>query len=513
MNGRTDHILHSAAGKFDTSTDSKAADVARIIDLALAAKPPQGLLLHFHGGLISKASGEAIAGKLLRRYQEAGSYPMFFIWESGLRESLLNNREDIAQDLAFRELVKKVSEWVLKRAGSSFGLKGAAGQSVDVDKLRREYDEWFDHARETPPLKDDAVSETEVATKGADDISEEKLAEDIEDGLENDPQFKKAIEEAYNAQLPADQVATRGAGTRKAADVTYLSKEARREMFGDPADVDTKGLFTWLAVARFTAKIVKSVLKRFRAHRDHGAYCTIVEEVLRAAYIDLVGSTIWNQMKKDTLDSFQDGADFCGSGVVRCLREREQVGQTFPQITLVGHSTGAIYICNFLDAAKAAGLQTPIKVAFLAPALTHGLFAKAISNHDGTSRMRDFRLFGMQDELEADDRMAGVVYPRSLLYFVSGLLEGEALDGKWKSEIDMPIAGMQRYLTQAVFANGEFPDIKTVATFFSAQGRRVVWSPSTAGPGLNSNAARHGDFDDDDPTMTSVGAFISERQH
>lgn len=509
MTTLNDHILHSAAGKFGEKTDTKVADVARILGLALDANPERGLTLHFHGGLIAKKSGLEIAEKLKGRYTDARTFPVFFIWESGVREALLNNKDDIVRDPAFRALVKKASEWVLKKAGSSIVFKGGPGQSVDVDKLRREYDEWFDQQRPSPPLPDNAVSEGTVKTRGADQTTIEELTPEIEDSFDTDPDFVKAMEEAYNAQIPPGQVATRGAGSGEKADVMLLSEQARREMFGaDAPGVANRGVLSWIAVARFVAKIVVAVFKRYKAERDHGAYCTIVEEVLRVAYADLIGSVLWNQMKKDTQDSFQTGEGFCGTTVVEALKKLEAAGKSFPQITLVGHSTGAIYICHFLDAAKAAGLTTPIKVVFLAPALTFALFANAISNHQGTNRLQSFRMFAMNDERECADKMFGVIYTRSLLYFVSGLLEGDTVDGKWKSEIDMPIGGMQRYLTQAIFSGADFPQVKTVADFLKADPTRTVWSKSDRGPGLNSDSTTHGGFDDDETTMTSVREFI-----
>ena len=45
----------------------------------------------------------------------------------------------------------------------------------------------------------------------------------------------------------------------------------------------------------------------------------------------------------------------------------------------------------------------------------------------------------MTDELEQADRLIPVIYPHSLLYFVSGVLEDEA---------DKPLLGMERYLTR-----------------------------------------------------------------
>ena len=509
MSTLSDHVLHSAAGKFGDGTDSKAADVARILDLAVKEKPSKGLLLHFHGGLVKKQSGLDVAAKLTDVYEAAGAYPVFFVWESGLFESLLNNKDDLARDPAFQELVKKVSEWVLKKVGGSIAFKGAAGQPVDVYKLRKEYDAWFDNARPEPPVPNGDVTTAKVKTKGADNDSVDALADDIEAGLDDDPDFRRAMEEAYNAQIPPTDVATRGAGTKKPADVLLLSESAKAEMFPRAPGVATKGgVLSWIAIAKFVAEIVIGVLKRYGGHRDHGVYCTIVEEVLRSAYGDLIGSAVWNQMKKDTADSFQDGPDFCGTDVIRQLKVLEDQDKAFPQLTLVGHSTGAIYICNFLDAAKAAGLKTPIKVIFLAPALTHARFAAALTAHAGTPRIQQFRMFAMTDERECDDKMLGLVYTRSLLYFVSGLTEGEVVGGAWQADIDMPIGGMQRYITEAIFSGPDFKDIRTVAAFLAADATRTVWSPSTRGPGLNSDSHHHGEFDEDPQTLASVQAFI-----
>lgn len=366
MSTQSDHILDSAAGKFGDGTDSKATDVARILDLAVNKKPSKGLLLHFHGGLVPKQSGLDAAARLTDVYEAAGAYPVFFVWESGFFETLLNNKDDLARDPAFQELVKKVSEWVLKKVGGSIVFKGAAGQPVDVYKLRKEYDAWFNNARPEPPVPNGDVTTANVKTRGADSDSVDALADDIEAGLDDDPDFRRAMQEAYNAQMPATEVATRGVGTKKPADILLLSENAMAKMFPRTPGVVTKGgVLSWIAIARFVAEIVISVLKRYGAHRDHGVYCTIVEEVLRSAYGDLIGSTVWNQMKTDTADSFQDGPDFCGTDVIGQLKVLEDQDKAFPQLTLVGHSTGAIYICNFLDAAKAAGLRTPIKVIFL----------------------------------------------------------------------------------------------------------------------------------------------------
>jgi len=519
-----DHYLISANGKLGASPLSAVTEVERVMNLAATAAPSNGLVIHFHGGLVSKDYAlPNIAGPLTEVYETAGAYPLFFIWESGFGEAIWNNKGDLVSDPAFRELVKKVSEWALKKISirGAFGFRGAGGQQIeDIDAFRKEFDKWFDQstaAQTLPPTETTDVDVSPGATTKARAATpdEDELAQQINSGLDDDPAFKRAMAAAFNAAMPAEKIATRGVGVGLGrSQKLLLSSDALDEMFppedGVPeADgkVKSRGVFSWITVAKFVAKIVIAVIKRFKIDRDHGMYCTVVEEVLRSAYGDLVGAAIWNQMKKDTLDSFADGADTCGLAVVKKLKSLEAKGKAFKKLTLVGHSTGAIYICNFLDVAKKVGLATPIQVIFLAPAVTCGRFAQAIDDH-GNERLKSFRMFAMKDERETEDEMLKPLYTRSLLYFVSGLLEGEAVGGGWNSILDMPLVGMARYYDMSkVF--GDDQAVAKVKAFFNDGAHRMVWSQTLDGAdGLNSDAARHGDFDNDEATLKSVSAII-----
>jgi hypothetical protein len=514
-----DNYLVSANGRLGNPPQSAITEVSRILDHAMQQGPAKGLVIHMHGGLVSRDSAlNDITARLTPRYQEAGAYPLFFVWESGFKEALLNNKSDILNDPAFRELVKKVSEWVVAKISPVGGVnfKGAGGVPItDVDRFRQEYDRWFDNLRQAPPVEDsDIAGDAQATTRSTAGIPDlDDLASDIERQLDDDPEFKRVLGRAFNAANPPGVVVTtKGAGTTERATVLLISPDALDEMFPatGPASTDarvkTRGVFTWLNVARYAAGIVIAVLKRFRSHRDHGVYCTIVEEVLQSAYGDLIGATVWNAMKKDTLDSFANGTDTCGRLVVQKIREMEKAGKQFKKITLVGHSTGAIYICNFLDAARSAGLETPIQVVFLAPAVTCQRFARAINDHEGTY-LRDFRMFAMRDAREQQDAMLKPLYTRSLLYFVSGLLEGNDVDGKWTSEEDMPLVGMERFFTQAAFSNDA--QVQKVWQFFNAKANRLVWSRAAdAGVGLNSDSQHHGDFDNDESTLISLMNII-----
>jgi hypothetical protein len=515
-----DHFLDSAGGAFVAGkTLSTFDDVARILNGVAANSPANGLVLHFHGGLVSRDYALAdIVPRLSKLYLDAGAYPLFFVWESGLKETLLNNKEELLTDPTFRELVKKVTEWALRKAttAGTVMVRGDAGAPIeDVGTYRKQFDEYFDGKRDEPPVPDarDAGGTLAPVTRDA-SIDEDDLAQQIQQELEAgfDSEFNEAIGQAYNALVPPAEVTTKGAktGTTGRAQQVLLDEAARDEMFPpQPGDVKTRSVFSWLAVAKYVAKIVIAVVKRYRHDRDHGVYCTVVEEVLRSAFLDLVGSNVWNQMKSDTQESFHAG-NYCGTAVVTRLRELQQNGQGVRKLTLVGHSTGAIYICNFLDAAKSAGLSfDDVQVIFLAPAVTCWRFADAIRAH-GDGYLKNFRMFAMHDERESEDVLVPILYTRSLLYFVSGLLEGRVHDEAWQGILDMPLVGMERFFElahKATFADDE--DVQTVLTFLEGDPHRTVWSRSMdAGDGLNSDSKKHGDFDDDEATLTSVVKII-----
>lgn len=518
-----DHYLVSASGRLGDPPRSATTEVARILAAASAAAPAHGLVIHFHGGLNSRPYAlENIVAPLTGRYLSANAYPLFFVWESGLMEALRNNKTELLRDPAFRELVKKVSEWAIKTVSlrGAIGFRGTGGQWIeDEDAFRRDFDDFFNENPNTPnpPTESADVPKPGASTVRARSaqVNADDLAQEIEAQLDNDPAFKKALQEAYNASIPVTQIATRGAGTRARADQLTLAPAALDEMFppegahAASADgkVKTRGIFGWAGVTMFVARLVIAVVKRYAAGRDHGMYCTVVEEVLRKAISgDLIGATVWNAMKGDTLDSFGAAPECCGSAVVSELKRLQDAGQGIPTLTLVGHSTGAIYICNFLDAAARLGLEADIRVVFLAPAITCERFAQAIAEHE-TTRLKSFRMFAMRDARERADRMITPLYTHSLLYFVSGLLEGNAVGDGWNSVVDMPLVGMERFYTHAGFADD--PSVQAVTRFLNAAPDRVVWSRAAdQAAGLNSDSQKHGDFDNDEATLASLVAFV-----
>jgi hypothetical protein len=238
------------------------------------------------------------------------------------------------------------------------------------------------------------------------------------------------------------------------------------------------------ASAKAAVPVLVSCVKRFVAKRDHGLTYTVVEEVLRALYLANAGSSIWEEMKRETAEPF--GADpnrYSGTAVIEelCALVKQQP-QT--KVTLVGHSTGAIYIGNFLHYADAAltargDTTTQFGILLMAPANTIDVYARSY-----TSRVLGIRIF----QNERRDRAAGpphvarrragrhvdcwVVYPRSLLYLVSGIaeyFEGQSGIGPHAFDGDhMPLLSIARYYDHtSVFGASDYPNVAVVRSQFT----------------------------------------------
>lgn len=187
-----------------------------------------------------------------------------------------------------------------------------------------------------------------------------------------------------------------------------------------------------------------------------------------------------------------------GTVVLDTLVKLSAAGKTFARITLIGHSTGAVYINEFIRQAAARLANASFDVVFLAPANRFEDFDDVLTKHGHL--VANFRMFAMTDQLETEDQLVSIIYPRSLLYLISGVLEGEP---------DMPIMGMQRFIAdKEVFNKGDFKAVDAVRSWLAAQETRAVWSISTRGNGLNAASRAHGDVDNDAPTIESVKQIL-----
>jgi len=468
------NLVLTSNGAFDGSTP---ADLQAFFADVAGSGNDHPIVIHFHGGLVDDARGRLIAETLYTRYQGAGAYPLFFVWRAGLFEVIRNNFREIASEDLFPILVERVAQYL---TGMLKGEKGERGEQVEMpgrnqvrkELKRRDGTEPYAEEFPDPELDDDQLSAVQEAQFKA--------------LLEGDTRLPEAVQEAAGHDLDTFNPEIR----------EDLKVVRTQEKEGERAIISTAA-----AVAAGVRIIGRCILRFARGHA-HGFYPTIVEEVARELKGDWLANTVWKRMKGDTADAFTGTAQtHGGTALLAELKKLRAAGDT-RRIVLVGHSTGAVFISELLRAAQ-RDLPPDLRfeVIFLAPACTFGHFSKTLG--DAAGRISGFRSFAMTDALEQADKLIPVLYPRSLLYFVSGLCEGTE---------DMPIVGMQRFHSGAAPFDPNDPDnddIRTVVDRFGANTDAWIWSQSDTADGMRSKSIRHGDFDNDDTTLQSVGHIIA----
>ena len=458
-------------------------------------------VVHFHGGLVSEKSGRRVAENLLPVYTEAGAYPIFFIWRSDVR-SILRNLPEIAEEEIFGRLRNTLVGHLAGRMRDRRGGKSAGAGPLSP----RRVDEELERLQRDDVPFDELVPAGEFA-----ELTREELDE-FEFDIVNDEPLLAAVGAAVGAGAGGAKGAHAGDGTQQP---TLLDADAIAELRGDAAD-GAKGIFETAALALKAKRVLRAVAERYRGGRDHGLYATVVEELLREFYLGPTVTAIWTAMKRETLETFEPVANGAQPrGGARFLEALTKAidGTSLPDITAVGHSTGAVFINNLMatverERERGAGGGLPAefrfrRIVFLAPACTFTDFAAVLGRWDHL--WERFRMFTMNDAAERRDRLVPVVYPHSLLYFVSGLLERDA---EGRSEAGKPVVGLQRWVQGP---DSELAELTDVRAFLAAHGDQIVWSPVDGGPGLSAGAEQHGAFDEDRRVQDSLKVFIAER--
>ncbi len=483
--------------------DAVRAIVAQVADAERA-------VIHFHGGLVKRAKGTALAGRLDPIYRAAGATPAFFVWESGLIETIGHNLHEIEKEKVFKFLVKRLLKHVVGKLTATDGQK-AAGHLP--------YPKNVELGVELQKIDQGAEPYDDLEVPGDLDETTKSEREKLEKELQSDQAFQAEVRAIAAGALP--DVAAELDGSKG---VTSLQRKSQKSLLSpnvvleleEDTDQGAKGLFSSAALILRAGKVLVRVIRRLRRGRGHGVYTTLIEEILRDLYVANVGGEIWYQMKKETADTFVDnGAAKGGRLFVDELGALLAQGKR-PKITLVGHSTGAVFILNLLRdvAARRADPNHPWPadfaiehVVFLAPACNFSLLQSVIEQHRAT--FRHFRMFTMRDEREKKDRLVPGLYPRSLLYFLSGVVEREA---NGNGAFDLPLVGMERFYSKVqVYDQGE---VVAARAFLAESQRHAVWSvTANAGAGLNSNSTSHVAFDDTDPNNPAAHTTMISVQH
>ena len=497
-------ILHTEG---DGVLVTPAAEVAVIAEKIVAANHA---VIHIHGGLVSENSAMQMAARLHPYYgKDDQLLPVFPVWESGWLEAAWNNLHEIPQEALFAFVLKTV----LKHAGGKI-LQAPGGRASGTYQ----------------PLTDlEARAAIELAGDSAGGTGEIPLLR-VRPGAgltdltpDEKQQLAAELEKSAELQIAVDEVLL-GMGIpepagRRALSPNVSGKPSRlapviKEELRATAQPGTRGLFSVAGVALHIVKIVYQVVKRFVQGRDHGFYTTVVEEIMREFYVADVGGWLWGRMKMDCADTFQPGLPgkprggrlLCDELSPRLLKQ----ATTGPlnKLSVVAHSAGAIWACHFLSrlaALRTAGLLPADfqlhRIIFLAPACRMDEFAPILKLHAAQPLWRKLHVFGLSDPLEGAYWEIPVLYPKSLLYIVSGVAEKDA---------DTPLVGMERFHRNAATYNDDATN--QVRAYCAAQAQ-PVWALATGGPGLNNDTIKHGAFDDTEPaprkTMESVAHLLA----
>lgn len=504
------HVIKT--GKDGELDGTKTADIDRIVEnLSKESK----IVIHLHGGLVSETKAMAKARELTPEYSGAGAYPVFFIYRTDLLSIVRNNLHEISKEKIFKKLSKKLLKYAAGKLNTPGGAKAAGGLDLPRDlEVAIEYKKLD---RNEEPYRDiKPVDNLKELTEIEEQLFIDDLATDINFQME-----VQAIVDGATDDHEKIHSGSKGATVRhRVSSETLMSPDVVSELVEDARAKDGKGIFSKAKLVVRAGKVLARVIRRFVKNRDHGLHPTIVEELAREFYLANIGATVWNMMKKETRDTFEDVANDTVRGgryfVDALAKMLKDTGAT-PEISIVAHSLGSVFACNLLadlhrarkDATHPLPKDFSIKnLFFLAPAVEHEVFADTLRND---AKMFDnFRMYNLSDKLEAGYWEVPVLYSRSLLYLVSGAFE-ETDDGD--SAFDRPLVGMERY--NADTKTYKMADVKKVRTFLAADPKSTIWSIEDRGVGLASDAVRHGGFDDGKfkPGQTSRRATLDSILH
>ena len=183
----------------------------------------------------------------------------------------------------------------------------------------------------------------------------------------------------------------------------------------------------------------------------------------------------------------------------RLQRYQEAHGAQNIRLHLVGHSAGSIFHAGLIQRLAEAGIPVD-SLNYLAPGLRTDEFERLVLPHVGPQKtVRQLSIFDLSDGLELGDSLGKgglTVYHKSLLYLVARGLERLPRPGMFET----PLLGLERSLREPLRPGTS----ETLLDRIRAAGGEVVLAPSQSPSDARCSARAHGEFDNDEATMTSV---------
>jgi hypothetical protein len=438
------------------------------------------------------------------------SYPVFFLWDSGLLELLQNHMLDILTcSPLFLKLYRKLAKHVARKLTTILGSDAGTGllRAIEAETLS---------AQDLASLSFKGTRE-ELAELT--DVEMQALQED----LAGDAQMAQLLGEIVAHARQERDTPRSEPSADPHREVGYLSSQILDELLAQSVQEDAgppggerylEGAPAlgspghWLFATRLLARIVG----RFRAGTDHGLAGTTLEEMYRGLYADKIGTFLWQEMKENAHDAYAanttelaDDSFHSGAMFIDLLKQHLDDHESL-RVNLVGSSAGCVHICHFVQRAAQVlgdGFQFQ-NVVFLVPAVDFETFQTGIV--DCADRIASFRIFTMEDSYEWRDpvvKVAPIVYPHSLLYLVSGLFAGEP---------DAPLLGLARHLQDERYLDNEA--VRAGRQYLKQCKAPVVYSitaddaPPGQRAGFTSHYGKDGGPSCDRPTLGSLAILI-----
>jgi len=468
----------------------------------LAAKSNR-LVIHFHGGLVSREAGVAAATQLGPEYRKAGAEPLFIVWETGIADIISQNVQAIFDEEVFQTILRRVTQFVKGKLDKIMGPPGARAVAGGLSlPYESEAQAEIDEGRAGKPMFVDTPVENvpeQAAPTPEQALTDHEKAQ-IEAEIDSDGDLKNRVRAIAASRYPEGD-----AGAKSVASVapveSLMDDAVVKGIAGQgAAEVDeerSRSILGAIALGKHIVAVVGSVIWRFAQHRDHGPYLTIVEEVMREFYVRAAGRFLWQEMKGAIDSAFGFEPECGGAALVKTIHDAWKANVK-PCLTIVGHSAGAIYAARLLrELHSRMDADFRVNVVFIAPACTFKYLAESLKAAEG--RLANLRIFGMSDAVERRDEMVPLIFPASLLYFVSGVLEDDS---------DEPLAGMQRYYS-GPYAGSSFGEIAYVKGFDRLQGAHsYAWAQVSGFEGANCDMVTHGGWANAPQTLASVQYLI-----
>ena len=466
---KTTYINVGKSGTFKSSGnhnyDTLPSDVDAIIDL-LNTNNQRKIGLYFHGGLVKDSNGVESAKIMNSQIIESNLHPISFVWETGIFEVIRDSLDEVSRKNLFKIAQRIIFRRLKKRLSS-------AGQEESIIYKDYSYASFIIEPSLLEKLSEDYG-----------DLSEDEVLGNIQEEIE--------IDINKNPEL------VEGLDYSELNDILFDEKFRARKSLDDEKAL--LGGFFWSM-----AKITYKVIKRYVRKTDHYFQATLTEEIYRRYYVAEIGAYIWKEMKDKAEEMWKSNNGRSGENLLAgtyLLTKLNELGTKEEPIIIdaIGHSAGAIAICYLIKAAEENYPNIKVNnLVFLAPACRSELFNKEVVQK--TERFNEIRVFTMSDGYEVNDTLVNgfnFIYPHSLLYFISGILEDEG-----KSD-DAHILGLERHINWRNYM--KHSHLKSINRYLNESGKnRLVLSKTTLNnSGLSSHAIDHGQFDNDPTTLASI---------